>query len=60
MRPWHDPDHPGNGPKYYTGKPCIDCDRPAGTYWSHLWCQPCNARRMDRIDASLRRLSSRG
>lgn len=39
-----------NGAKYHTGKKCIEeCGRPAGTAWSPLWCQPCNAARMDRI-----------
>lgn len=54
MKPHQDPNDPANGPKYHTGKPCIEgCGRPAGTYWSKYWCQPCNAKRMDSISASL-------
>lgn len=50
-----DPRDPLNAASYHTGKPCIEegCDRPAGTHWSPLWCQPCNTVRMDRISASL-------
>lgn len=55
--PWRDPSHPGNGSEHLTGEPRIDCYRPAGTAWSHLWCQPCNAERIDRISARLERLA---
>jgi hypothetical protein len=53
-----DPADPLNGPKHHTGKPCIErgCTNPAGTAWSRFWCQPCNAKRMDRISASLERV----
>jgi hypothetical protein len=52
---YQDPADPLNGPKYHTGKLCVEgCGRPAGTHWSHLWCQPCNAARMDRIGKALR------
>ena len=53
-----DPGDPLNGPKYHTGKPCIErgCNNPAGTGWSPFWCQPCNAKRMDRISASLEQM----
>lgn len=47
-----DPNHPGNSPEHRTGKPCIDCGEPAGTYWGPYWCQPCNVKRMERIDRS--------
>lgn len=58
LQPFDDPQHPGNSSEYHTGKPCIEkgCDRPAGTRWSRFWCQPCNAARMHRIDASLKGL----
>jgi hypothetical protein len=50
MKPYEDPNNPGNGPKYHTGKLCIEgCGRPAGTLWSPHWCQPCNAARMTRV-----------
>jgi len=64
LHPWEDPAHPGNSPRYLTGKPCIvrGCEEPAGTVWSRLWCQKCNAARINRIGASLadmqRRLDS--
>ena len=43
-----------NGPSYHTGKPCIEpeCNNPAGTWWSRLWCFECNVKRMRRIDAA--------
>ncbi len=42
----------GNSPQYHTGKPCIvaGCTRPAGTWWSPLWCVEHNIERIDRID----------
>lgn len=60
-RPWHDPPHRLNGEKYRTTKKCIEagCENKAGTAWSHLWCQPCNAKRMDRIDAGFASLRKR-
>lgn len=47
-----------NGHSHHTGKPCIEkgCNEPAGTAWSHLWCQKHNAERMDRISESLVRI----
>lgn len=56
MKAYEDPNSPGNSPAHHTGKRCIEagCGNPAGTAWSHLWCQSCNAARMRRIDASLR------
>lgn len=48
---WDDPTDPLNGPAHYSGKPCIErgCTEPAGTAWSHLWCQKHNAERMRRV-----------
>lgn len=59
MKAYHDPAHPHNGPQYHTGKPCIErgCTNPAGTAWSPVWCQPCNAKRMDRISGSLEKMA---
>lgn len=50
-----DPSDQLNGSQHHTGKACIEtgCDNPAGTAWSPFWCQPCNAKRMQRIGASL-------
>ena len=54
MKRCEDPADPNNGPRYLTGKLCIErCGRPAGTAWSPYWCQPCNAARMNRISAFL-------
>lgn len=52
---FEDPDHKGNQPEYHTGKPCIEpeCDRPAGTAWSALWCFECNLERIRRINKQL-------
>lgn len=51
--PYRDPNHALNGPEYLSGRTCVErgCGRPAGTFWSPFWCQPCNATRMDRIGA---------
>ena len=58
---YNDPDDPGNGPKYHTGKPCIEagCDKPAGTAWSTFWCFECNVKRIDRITRNLEALASK-
>lgn len=47
-----DPDDPGNGPEYHTGKPCIvrGCSEPAGTWWGKYWCFKHNVARIERID----------
>ena len=51
MKPAEDPDHPNNSDRYHTGYPCVEgCGRPAGTAWSSLWCQPCNAERLSSVD----------
>lgn len=51
MSGYNDPKDPRNGPKYHTGKPCIEkgCGRPAGTAWSPYWCYEHNVERIDRI-----------
>ena len=55
MERYADPNDPLNGPEYHTGKECLErkCGNPAGTGWSPFWCQPCNAKRMSRISATL-------
>lgn len=59
VKRYQDPGDVLNSAKYHTGKPCIEnCGRPAGTHWSKLWCQPCNAKRMDQIDAAFEKLRS--
>ena len=59
LKPFEDPTHELNGPKYKTGKKCIepDCLSPAGTYWSPYWCFECNVKRMERITQSLEELA---
>jgi len=54
LHPWEDPGHHGNSAKYHTGEACTEpgCDSPAGTVWSSLWCQRCNAKRLNRVGAS--------
>lgn len=49
------PADPLNGPEYHTGQKCVEkgCNNPAGTHWSPFWCQPCNAKRLGRVSASL-------
>ena len=51
MDAFEDPTHPGNGPKYHTGRVCItpDCDKPAGTMWGPPWCFEHNVERIRRI-----------
>lgn len=55
MERCEDPNDPMNGPEYHTGKKCIErgCNNPAGTGWSRFWCQPCNAKRLNGISATL-------
>ncbi len=51
---YEDPQDPGNGSKYHSGKLCIEgCGRLAGTMWSPFWCFPCNVERMKRIGDAL-------
>lgn len=54
--PCYDPNHEGNSAAYHTGKPCIEkgCERPAGTWWSKVWCFEHNVERMKRIDGGVR------
>ena len=55
MTPAEDPDHPNNSDAYHTGYPCVEgCGRAAGTAWSPLWCQPCNAERLSSVRNSLK------
>jgi len=55
---YEDPDDTLNGPRYQTGKLCIErCGRPAGTAWSPYWCWRCNADRIGRISRSLNELA---
>lgn len=59
LEAFEDPNHEGNSIKYHSGKPCItpDCERPAGTLWSHLWCFECNVQRMKKITRSLEKMA---
>ena len=52
LMPFEDPNHKGNSPEFHTGEPCIEkgCEKPAGTWWSKLWCFEHNVERMRRID----------
>jgi hypothetical protein len=51
LEKYKDPNDEFNSPKYHTGKDCIEpgCSKPAGTWWSPLWCFECNVKRIDRI-----------
>lgn len=55
MKASEDPNNEGNSEKYHTGKVCIEpnCQNPAGTAWSPVWCFECNVKRMKRISKSL-------
>lgn len=57
---YQDRDDPFNGPEYQTGKVCWTpgCNRPAGTWWSQLFCFDCNVKRMDKIDRNLRTMAA--
>ena len=59
MDAFEDPKNPGNGPKYFTGKKCVEpgCDRRAGTAWSKFWCFKHNVQRIKRITKQLERLA---
>jgi hypothetical protein len=52
MDPWQDPNDWRNEPQFHTRKPCAEkgCAKPAGTWWSPIWCQTHNAERIDRIN----------
>ena len=60
MDAYDDPNNELNGPKYHTGKTCIEpgCENPAGTAWSPHWCQPCNAKRMQTITEHLNEIEA--
>ncbi len=55
MKAFENPNHEGNSSRHHTGKPCWmpNCDRPAGTAWSLLFCFKCNRRRMRKIDRQI-------
>lgn len=55
MMKYKDPNHEHNSAFWHTGKKCIEkgCGKPAGTWWSPVWCFEHNAERMDRITANL-------
>lgn len=36
-----------------SGWDCLDCGAPAGTRGGPFYCPPCDAARLDRIDAAL-------
>jgi hypothetical protein len=57
MRAFEDPNHEGNSAQYHTGKKCIDCDKPAGTWWSKLWCFDCNVKRMTHLNKQFDKLA---
>ncbi len=60
MKPYQDPNSPGNSSEHHTGKKCIECKtRPAGTFWSPYWCFECNVKRMDEVERSLMGLQKR-
>ena len=48
---YNDREHIGNSEKYHTGGKCIEqeCNNPAGTAWSPLWCVDCNIKRISKI-----------
>jgi len=60
LEAFEDPNHPDNSDRYHTGKPCITkgCNKPAGTWWSPLWCFECNVQRIRRIDSFLDTISA--
>lgn len=61
LQPFGNPRDVRNGPKYHTGKLCIEgCGRPAGTAWSKHWCFKCNVERMKRIGVFLAKAVKRG
>lgn len=41
-----------------SGRGCIDCGQPAGTLWGPYWCPDCDAKRLDRIRASLESIAA--
>ena len=53
------PDSDENSAKYHTGHLCVTegCENKAGTAWSKYWCWACNAIRLNRITASLEKMT---
>lgn len=41
-----------------SGRPCVDCGSPAGTWWGPHWCPDCDQRRLDRCTAQLESIAS--
>lgn len=56
MIPFEDLQHEGNSSSYHTGKQCIEenCNNPAGTAWSPIWCFEHNVERIRRITKQLK------
>ena len=61
MPGYDDPHDEGNSSKYHTGKQCIEkgCTNAAGTWWSPLWCFPCNIKRINSISKQFDNLRQR-
>jgi hypothetical protein len=57
---YHDENDPGNDVRYLSGRTCVEpgCSNPAGTAWGPYWCWRHNAERLDRVTASLERLTA--
>ena len=36
-----------------SGRPCVDCGKPAGTPWGPMWCPECDVIRLDRVSGQL-------
>lgn len=51
--------NPTNGHQCHrpSGRPCVDCGRPAGTLWTPVWCPDCDARRLDNVSAGFAELA---
>lgn len=60
LEDFENPNHEGNSKKYHNGKLCItsDCENPAGTLWSDLWCFDCNVKRIKRITNNLEKMTN--
>lgn len=41
-----------------SGRACVDCGAPAGTWWGPCWCPDCDVARLDRIFVSLDEIRS--
>lgn len=40
-----------------SGKACVDCGAPAGTFWGPYFCPDCDVKRLDTIGASLKEIA---